>query len=91
MPSGKHSALRLATVDQIPQQYAKPIRKTAYLMPHPHIIHGGKMMPGESREWADVLKFNHLRNDMLTDLKMSNEVNFSAGRVMDVRGMHAIP
>ena len=48
MPSSgqPRQTLRLATVTQVPQEYAKPIRKTGYLMARPHILHGGKMMPG---------------------------------------------
>lgn len=95
MPSSianhKKSTLNLGQVNQIPQEYAKPIRKTGYLMAHPHILHDGKMLPGEGREFPSVLNWNMPRNSKLTDLKMSNEVNFSSSRVMDARGMQAIP
>lgn len=92
MPSSGHTSFpRLANITQVPQQYAKPIRKTGYLMAYPHIVHGGKMMPGEARVFPDVLSYNMMRNDLLTNLKMSNEVSYTHGRVMDVRGMQSIP
>lgn len=89
--SSRTLSTQLGIFAQIPQEYAKPIRRTSYLMAYPHVLNGGRMMPGESKEFPDVLLWNTPRNALLTQYTEDNVVSYTADRVMDVRGMQKIP
>ena len=80
--SNMKAPIVLGKVQQVPQQYAKPLRKTAYLLPYPHVINGGILY--KEHEYP-VLNVNDLPSDQLMNLFMRNEVSFSADRVKDAR------
>ena len=81
----------VGSVEQIPKEYAQPIRNTQYLMSYPHVLHAGKMLSGEEREFPSVLNWNLPRNDRLTNLLMRSEVDYTTSRVVDARGVQAVP
>ncbi len=76
---------KMGKTQQVPLQYAKPLRKTAYLQTYPHVINGGILY--KEHEYSDLFHFNHMQDTNLMKLFEDNEVSFSADRVKDVRGM----
>lgn len=82
MPSSAKQNTRLTKISQVPLQYAKPLRKTGYLQPYPHVVNGGILY--KNHEYP-VLTIDDLPHPELMDLFRDNEVSFSADRVKDAR------
>lgn len=75
--------MRLYAVQQIPLQYAKPLRRTAYLHDYPHIVNGGLLYKNHEynqRTWD-------IPDNNLMALFQENEVSMSADRVKDARSI----
>ena len=74
---------KLTKVDSMPKQYAKPLRKTAYLHAYPHVVNGGILYKNHevAHRTAD------LPDDELMNLFRDNEVSFTPDRVKDARSI----
>jgi len=75
--------LRLSQVEQIPLQYSKPLRRTAYLHEYPFTINGGILYKNHEynqRTWD-------LPDPNLMDLFAGNQVSMSADRLKDARAI----
>jgi hypothetical protein len=76
---------KMGTTEQVPLQYAKPLRKTAYLQTYSHVVNGGLLY--KEHEYPDMFQFNTQHDTNLSKLFENNVVSFTADRVKDVRGM----
>ena len=76
-------ATRRGIAEQIPQQYAKPLRKTAYLHTYPHVVNGGLLY--KLHEYPGILRFNQQQDRGLLQLFQKNEVSFTRDRQKDAR------
>ena len=74
---------RLGVAEQVPQQYAKPLRKTAYLQTYPHVINGGILY--KEHEYPGLFRFNTQQDRDLLKLFENNEVSFTRDRQKDAR------
>ena len=83
MPNTANNTPKLTRIDQMPKQYSKPLRKTGYLLPYPHVVNGGILY--KQHEYCQ--RTTQLPDDALMDLFGENEVSFSADRVKDVRAI----
>lgn len=75
--------IRLGVAEQVPKQYAKPLRKTAYLHTYPHVINGGILY--KEHEYPGLFQFNHRQDRQLLRLFEDNEVSFTRDRQKDAR------
>lgn len=71
----------------IPEQYAKPYRKTAYIFPYPTVINQGLLYKQQGLNYGGVLKINDQQAPWLTSLFMDNEISMTPDRLMDARSM----
>ena len=82
-----NSQLKKTAWEPIPQEYAKPYRKTAFILPQPSVINNGVLLKEHGRRYGGVLDINQARDDALSDLYSRNIVTESMDRVTDVRSM----
>ena len=81
------SKLVTGTFNPIPQQYAKPYRKTAYVMPYPTIINQGLLYKQQGANYGGIININDRHEPWLTTLFMNNEVSYTPDRLIDARSL----
>lgn len=85
--SGKKAKLVTGTFNPVPQEYAKPYRKTAYIFPYPTIVNQGLLYKQQGQNYGGIININDQAAPWLTTLYMDNEVSYSADRVVDARAL----
>lgn len=87
MTSKNSGRIKMGTFNPIPEQYAKPYRKTAYIMPQPTVINQGLLYKQQGANYGGILNVNDLHATWLTSLFGSNQQSMTPDRMVDSRAL----
>lgn len=80
-------AMKMGTFNAVPEQYAKPYRKTAYIMSQPAVVNQGLLYKQQGLNYGGIININNSQPQWLTSLFGDNEVSMTPDRLVDARSL----